>query len=125
MQTILIFTLLLFSNTLLANDSLPVMVGGNGDMDACPTLGVSNSNNKKSSTPVHSAPSNTSTVTDQLANDRFVWICSEKGTWIGIVYSTTDDINCDVSKHINPAQAYKGKCKSGWIPQSNVSPAAG
>ena len=123
MKHLIFISLVVFTTYLYADENVPVVVGSDDDMDACMTLGLSTS--KQSESVVRAGPSSTSAVMDKVKNGQLVWMCSFKEEWVAVVYATSDNMDCGVSRHINPAQIYIGPCKSGWMHKNNVEPAAG
>lgn len=121
MRLLFILTLSFMSGLLAAEESVPVIVGGNGDIDACMSVGEI----KNSAAKVRKGPSAKYTETDLLEAGRIVWLCSNNGQWVGIVYPSINQGTCEVSSPINPEQPYKGKCNSGWILESDIELAAG
>lgn len=111
--------------TIAAEDRVPVMVGGNGHLDACVSLGQVNSANSQGTVKVRHGPARNYKVIDTLKTGHFAWMCSVDGQWTGIVYPPSNDGVCDESSPINPAQPYKGRCRSGWIESSMISLIAG
>ncbi len=125
MKYLLAISLIMFSAHLTANESVPVIVGSDDDMDACMTLGLSEAALNQNESVVRAAPSAAAVVIDTIQNGHPVWMCSFKKEWIGVVYSTSNKIDCGVSRFIKPARPYQGPCQSGWMHKTNVEPAAG
>ena len=125
MKYLLAISLIIFTPHLTANENVPVIVGSDDDMDACMTLGLSVTSSNQNESVVRAGPSTTAVVIDKIKNGHPVWMCSFKKEWIGVVYSTSDKIDCGVSRFINPARPYQGPCHSGWMHKTNVEPAAG
>ena len=96
-----------------------VTIGGNDDLDGCPSLGlVSGFKSKRNGfLAVRTGPNAKYAILDKLNAGQKVFICdtSKDGNWFGIVYSHRAIDDCGVSSPINPARPYKGKCKSGWV----------
>jgi uncharacterized protein YgiM (DUF1202 family) len=101
------------------NSSIPVMVGGSDDLDACPSYGVvSGLKSKKNGfLAVRSGSSINFQIIDRLQEGQKVFICgtSADSNWFSIVYSHNNANDCGVSSPISLTQSYKGKCKSGWV----------
>ena len=49
---------------------------------------------------------------DRLGPNTNVFMCDQRGRWIGIVYGGN---SCGVGSPIADRQAYRGPCKSGWV----------
>ena len=121
MYRVLFTILLLISSFRIAADNvaMPVIVGSDDNLDACPSLGVVSSLNAKREgfLAVRSGASTKYALIDKLQKGQKVFICntSKDGNWYGVVYSHENVDDCGVSSPVNPAQPYKGKCKSGWV----------
>lgn len=121
MYRVLFTIFLLISSSLIAADNLamPVIVGSDDYLDACPSLGVVSGLKSKGDgfLAVRSGASTKYALIDKLQNDQKVFICntSKDGNWYGVVYSQGDVDDCGVTSPVYPAQPYKGKCKSGWV----------
>ena len=125
MKNLIVFALLLVSPHVMAADRVPVMVGGNGDMDACPSMAIVKSADGVGGVHMRTGPSDEHLVFGFLGDGNKVWMCSHEGGWVGIVYPSAKDESCEVGRPINPEQAYQGKCKSGWVRESDIKPVAG
>jgi hypothetical protein len=61
---------------------------------------------------------------DKLFNGQSVYICEDRGEWLGIVYP--DDEKCGVgSKAWDVTDAYTGPCNSGWVHRRWIRATAG
>ena len=102
--------------------TVPVMVGGEEDFDACGSL-------DEATTPleVRSGPGNQYAVVDRLDRGARVTACENAGDggWAGVVYSGEPEPDCGVSSPIPERQPYKGACKSGWVPAAGLTVLAG
>ena len=128
MKKMVSICILILSSAVYALSLVPIVVGGNDDFDACMSVGIIK--NVKvdliaNMLAVRSGPSKKYSVVDKLKSGSIVWMCSNKGKWVGVVYPGPKVDSCEVSSPINPAQTYKGRCKSGWIHNSSVGVAAG
>lgn len=119
------FWVLMLVHTGTMAEVLPVMVGGNEDLDACMSVGVIQPAKSLTDVNIYSGPSTAAKVTAHLPEGRFVWICSEQKGWVGIVYPASNEKFCEVSEPITPAQPYLGECQSGWVPAKFVELVAG
>lgn len=61
---------------------------------------------------------------DRLRNGEQVYMCADKGEWIGIVYSRPRR-DCGVTSPVPRKMAYAGKCRSGWVHRRWVELIAG
>ena len=121
MYRVLFTIFLLISSFHISADNLatPVIVGSDDNLDACPSLGVVSGLKLKGDgfLAVRSGASTKYALIDKLQQGQKVFICntSKDGNWFGVVYSHGNVDDCGVSSPVNPAQQYKGKCKSGWV----------
>lgn len=112
----LLIPVLIFAATssALAQSSVPVLVGGEPELDACGSNGVvegldPNGDNFLS---VRASPSSRGRETDRLNEGDGVYMCDGQGHWIGIVYGAG---TCGVTMPIADRKPYRGGCKSGWV----------
>ncbi len=104
--------------------TVPVMVGGEPDLDACGAVGVIRgiSRNGDGFLAVRSGPGSKYKMIDKLyRNGERVTMCDDKGKWVGIVYGR----NCGVGTPIPKRKPYEGSCKSGWIFEKYIRMIAG
>jgi hypothetical protein len=73
---------------------------------------------------IRSTPSTKSRELDRLYNGADVYICAQKGDWIGIVYSQKGG-NCNVTSPWPKTMAYTGPCRSGWAHRRWIELTAG
>lgn len=102
---------------------VPVMVGGEEDLDACAGVDAI-----IASVTVRSGPGDHYAVVEHLDRGAQVYACdmSPDSRWEGIVSIPADDAEiCGVSSPIPARQAYHGTCRSGWIPKDSVIVVAG
>jgi hypothetical protein len=128
MQRSSILALTLFIGTAVAEAPVPVMVGGDENMDVCPSVGVitdvaPDATGEKLA--VRSGPSKSFPIVATLKKGAKIWLCSSRGGWSGVVFPDSKDGYCEVSSPIVPEQPYQGKCKSGWISESALELVAG
>jgi len=94
---------------------VPVMVGAEADLDACPSL-AQVGGAKSGMVSVRAAPDANAREIDRLANGDYAYACGAKGEWTGVVYSHGKEMtpDCGVA---SPAKhgPYQGRCKSGWV----------
>jgi len=95
---------------------VPVMIGGEPDMDAC-SLGIIGGLSANGFLAVRSGASTKYPIIDKLHNGDSVSMCDTKGKWEGVVYGK----NCRGSGQDSPSsiipkrKRYEGSCNSGWI----------
>lgn len=113
---------------------VPVMVGGYGDLDACPSLGAIVSLRKGGDgfVAVRAAPSVQAQMLDRLGSGREMLLCADSpdDKWIGVVYpepfggAGLED--CGLSEPSDgPPRPYDGVCRSGWVYKPYVQIIAG
>lgn len=129
----ILFALALLSYSLVSfadNVAMPVMVGGEDEMDACASIGVVSGLKPGGDgfLAVRTGTNASYKQLDKLLEGQQVFICdsSSDGKWYGIVYSQrSEQVDCGVSSPISPAQPYKGQCKSGWVSKHWIKQIAG
>lgn len=102
---------------------VPVMVGGEEDLDACGGVDTT-----VSATAVRAGPGDHYPVVGHLERGAQVYACdvSPDGRWEGIVsYPADRSGGCEVSSPIPTRQAYHGTCRSGWVPADSLVLVAG
>lgn len=99
----------------------PVFVGGDSSLDACGGYGKT-----KQLTKLRKSATAQKTSEVVLPVGTELYICSESadGKWLGVVVQNSD-ASCGVSSPQKKRAAYKGKCKSGWVPTTLVDYLAG
>ena len=120
----IIMILSLLIGLLYADNSMPVMYGGDVDGDACASIGEIRGINKHDDgfVAIRSGAGSKYSMKDKIRkNGTNVIMCDSHGKWIGIVYG--DD--CGTSSPIAKKQPYKGSCKSGWVYEKYVVLIAG
>ncbi|UYV17082.1 hypothetical protein [Porphyrobacter sp. ULC335] len=112
----------------------PVMVGGYGDLDACPSMGAIIPLRKGGDgyVAVRAAPSRKARELDRLKPGRALMLCRESadGQWIGVIYPEpfggAGPEDCGVSSAADgPPRPYEGVCLSGWVARRYVMVTAG
>ena len=105
---------------------VPVMIGGEADLDACGTVGtVSGLKPTRGNTlSVRSGPGREQDRIDGLAPGTRVWLCDRQGSWLGVVYGPPG-ADCGVSTPRAVRRPYRGPCSSGWVYESYVELLAG
>ena len=106
------------AGALAATGSVPVMAGKVPDLDACMTLGEVRGLNPEGDgfLAVRTGPGEGHQMVDKLTEGRQVYICDERGAWVGIVYSNEPiDDGCGVTSPWEAPAPYTGPCRSGWV----------
>ena len=112
---------------LAASPSVPVMAGTVADLAACMTLGEVRGLNPDGDgfLAVRSGPGADHAMLDKLHEGQRVFMCDERGAWIGIVYSNDPDVDCGVTSPWPRRAAYRGPCRSGWAHRRWIKAIAG
>ena len=115
-----------FSQEASVRPSVPIIIGGDPDYDACGGVGIIKGLDPHGDgfLAVKSGPTLSAARLDKLYNGDRVYICSQKGNWVGIVYSKGYQ-QCNVSTPWPEAQPYTGPCRSGWAYKTWIRPYAG
>jgi hypothetical protein len=105
---------------------VPVMIGGEADLDACGAVGtVSGLKPTPGNTlAVRSGPGREQDRIDSLPQGTRLWLCDRQGPWLGVVYGPPG-ADCGVSTPRPVRQPYRGPCSSGWVHESYVELLAG
>jgi hypothetical protein len=96
----------------------PIMFGGSADIDACsPAREVKGPPFNTAYAPLQEGPSDTDAVIAKLTAGQFLFVCADKGDWLGVVVVdiNTDRTTCGLTGPIATRTVYQGPCKSGWI----------
>ena len=112
----------------------PVMVGGEPELDACPSVGAIIPLRKGGDgfVAVRAAPSRKARELDRLKSGRALLLCEDSadGQWVGVVYAepwggaVVED--CRLSSPVGGRPvAYDGPCLSGWVARRYVTVTAG
>lgn len=106
--------------------SVAVKVGGEADLDACGGVGEVYRLNPDGDNflAVRAGPGSAHRMTDKLHSKDLVFMCDERGAWIGVVYGP-DGVDCGVGTPIAKRQAYVGACASGWVHSRYIKLIAG
>lgn len=106
---------------------IPIMLGADGDLDACGSVGVIVGLDPKGDgfLSVRSGPAGKPyREIDRLYNGNPVYICGEKGKWLAVVYPA-DGRDCGVSSPWPKRLPYTGPCRYGWVHSRYVRLTAG
>jgi len=95
---------------------VPIVIQGDPTFDACGANGVVEGLDPSGDgfLAVRSGPGTKYAEIDRLYNGNQVYLCAEKGKWLGIVYSKQRQ-DCNVTTAWVTTQPYTGPCKSGWV----------
>ena len=111
----LLLAVLLATSSAAALAPVPVRIGGQEDLDACPSLGQVGGA-RSGMISVRSAPAADAPEIDRLANGAFAYVCENRGEWVGVVYLQGEDTpDCGVGSPVDKRMPYPGPCKSGWV----------
>ncbi len=99
-----------------AQVSVPIVVEGGTGLDACAAVGVVAGLKADGDgfLAVREGPGTGHAMLDKLVNGDRVFICDERGSWLGIVYSKTER-DCGISSPWSQSRTYTGPCLSGWV----------
>lgn len=120
MKHYLFLGLLVIAANKVCAESVPVMVGGYEELDACSTLAAITER-----MPLFSAPNASTKVVVTMEKGTYFVICdSAIGGWSGIVFG--DDLSsCGLTSPIATRKPYGGECHSGWIKSEKIEIIAG
>ena len=120
--------LLLLSPAMAAEPLVPVEIGGTVEWDACGAFGevFGLAADNIDILPVRTAPAGDAAEIDRLAEGDGVFMCDERGEWLGIVYYPPGELqSCGVGSVMVDRVAYSGPCRSGWVPAHLIALVAG
>lgn len=104
----------------------PVMMLGGHDTDPCGNGHVSSAPGEgDSDLTVHSAPEANAAGIGALYKGQVLYVCQEKGDWLGIVYTDDSKKNCNTTTPWKETAPYTGPCSSGWVERKYVEITAG
>lgn len=108
-------TLSFWTSSSHAVSSIPVMIGGEPEFDACGGVGEVRNLNPHGDgfLAVRKGPGTEYSKIDRLTNGSQVYFCDKQGEWIGIVYGKSLQ-DCGVSSPVPRKKPYIGPCQSGW-----------
>ena len=108
--------------------SVPVMVGGEADLDACGSIGavVGLDPNGDNFLAVRTGPGTQFDQIDSLYTGDQIHLCDRQGAWLGIVYQGGGPAgDCGVATPVADRTPYAGGCNSGWVFEEYVQLVAG
>lgn len=108
------------------NPQIPIVIKPDPPFDACGAKGVVNGLDPSGDgfLVVRDGPGTKYAEIGRLINGQEVYLCNEKGEWLGVVYSKQKQ-NCEVSTQRFSTQRYAGPCNSGWVHRNWVRLTAG
>lgn len=94
---------------------VPIVIGGESDFDACGGNGVVFGLDPHGDgfLAVKGEPNLRGARINKLFNGEQVYICQERGDWLGVVYTKSRQ-DCNVSTPWPLVLPYTGPCGSGW-----------
>jgi hypothetical protein len=106
--------------------AVPVIVGKVPEYDACGSSGK-----VKGLDPigdgflaVRSGPGSQYQMIDKLLEGQSVFVCDDRGQWLGFVY-TRGNQDCSVTSALSRPKPYSGPCLSGWVHRNWITITAG
>jgi hypothetical protein len=111
-----------------AKVKVPVLAGSDLNSDACPSTGaiVGLNPQRDGFLSVRSGPGGPRyREIDRLNNGTRVWICDQRGAWMGAVYSPHSKVDCNVGTPWPTRKPYTGPCRYGWVHSKYVGNRAG
>ena len=101
---------------------VPVIVTANEDLDTCAVGEVHGLNpNGDNFLAVRAGPGSDHAMIDKVHTGDQVWMFSQRGKWIGIVYASAE-INCSP---ITKDKVYDGPGRKGWVYDKYIKVIAG
>ena len=107
-----------------ADAGVSVRVGGAGQEDACATVVQVGGIVPRGFLAVRDGPGTRFRTLDRLGRGRSLFVCEERGPWLGVVYGERN-ADCAVSTPRRRRAAYAGSCRSGWVHRRYVGLLAG
>ena len=104
--------------------SVAVQYGGDPNGDACDSFGVVAGLDPRGDNflSVQSGPGGKPyRQLDRVHTDQRLWVCRERGAWLGVVYAKGGDgTGCGVTSPRARSSVYRGPCRSGWVHRKYV-----
>ena len=107
---------------------VPVMAGGEEELDACGSAGRIVGLNPRGDgfLSVRSGPGGKPyREIDRLHNGNAVIVCDEQGPWLAVVYGRFAEDDCGVGTPWPVRKPYAGPCRFGWVHSRYVKIVAG
>jgi hypothetical protein len=122
----LLLSLVAMGAALATSLAVPVIVGKVPEYDACGSSGK-----VKGLDPigdgflaVRSGPGSQYQMIDKLLEGQSVFVCDDRGQWLGFVY-TRGNQDCSVTSALSRPKPYSGPCLSGWVHRNWITITAG
>jgi hypothetical protein len=107
--------------------TVAVMAGRDASLDACRSEGRVKGLDSAGDgyLAVRAGPGPQFSELDELGNGQPVYICDQKGKWLGIVYTRMPATDCGVSNVWRKPAPYRGPCSTGWVYGDWIAETAG
>jgi hypothetical protein len=106
--------------------AVPVIVGKVAEYDACMSSGAVKGLDPHGDgfLAVRAGPGSQYQMIDKLLEGQNVFVCDERGQWLGVVY-TRGNQDCGVTSALNKPTPYPGPCLAGWVHRNFINITAG
>ncbi|HLO22915.1 MAG TPA: integron [Methyloceanibacter sp.] len=106
--------------------AVPVIVGKVAEYDACMSSGAVKGLDPHGDgfLAVRAGPGSQYQMIDKLLEGQNVFVCDERGQWLGVVY-TRGSQDCGVTSALNKPTPYPGPCLAGWVHRNFINITAG
>jgi hypothetical protein len=106
--------------------AVPVIVGKVAEYDACMSSGAVKGLDPHGDgfLAVRARPGSQYQMIDKLLEGQNVFVCDERGQWLGVVY-TRGNQDCGVTSALNKPTPYPGPCLAGWVHRNFINITAG
>ena len=107
-------------------ERVPVMVGGEPEIDACGSIGTVSGLRAEPGNflAVRQGPGTEYPSLATLPLGAHLWLCDTRQGWYGVVFGTPGQ-DCGVASPRSQRVAYDGPCSSGWVAKQYISISAG
>ena len=102
--------------------AVPVIVGKVPEYDACMSTGAVKGLDPHGDgfLAVRAGPGSQYQMIDKLLEGQNVFVCDERGQWLGVVY-TRGNQDCGVTSALNNPTPYPGPCLAGWVHRNFIN----
>lgn len=108
------------------NPQTPIIMEGGTGLDPCGNGYVKGLDPQGDGwLAVKSAPNIKAKRIDKIYNGQEVYVCEQRGDWIGIVYTTRRTADCNTMSPWTATLPYTGPCRSGWAHRKYIDAYAG